>query len=299
VTMLNVSRDYRLLYNMVLNRFSYEDDTTLIDWDVVESWIIDYGMVGFYQDELGLLAYIAEPYSYQTGYNGLPSQYTLYNPTMSATRFTVDAMNPNLFIIKDTIMGDSWRKIIMEYAEDLHDLRAVRKSNLNVMKTPVVIKTTQDNLANAQALFAQYQEATVPIFEDNDDLLGNETLKAIDLNVSDIRLEKLGIERERLINEFASLLGYSALTNQKRERMLVDEISQGSAITEAGAIQAFKNREKACEWANSFGYDVVLKPIVDIETEEPEPVDGGDEEQTQQQSTEKQKEGDGDNGSIM
>jgi len=262
-TMLGVSRDYRLLYNMVHNRFRYTDNETLIDWDVVEDWLIAYGMVGLYKDDLGLLAYQATPANYATGLNGLPSRYTLLNPNTNL-RLDVDADDPRLFIIKDTILGDSWNKTIMEYAEDLHDLRAVRKSNLNAMKSPVVVKTTRDNLANAKALFAQYQEATVPIFEDGDDLMGSEnSLSAINLSVSDLRLEKIGIERERLINEFAVLLGYTALTNQKRERMLVDEISQGSAITEAGFIQAYENRKKACEWLKGLDITVSVRSITD------------------------------------
>lgn len=143
---------------------------------------------------------------------------------------------------------------IIQYAERM--ALATRTIDINIaqQKTPRFWKTKAEKEKSLRDLINNVDgnENTIVTFEDID--LDDTTLV---LQPAPYVADKIGLDKDRIYNEFLRLIGIANLSYQKKERNIKDEITAMQGGTIASRYSRFEPRQKAVELINQkFGTNI-------------------------------------------
>ena len=136
---------------------------------------------------------------------------------------------------------------IQLYAFRLAELTRTCEINVNAMKTPVIILCSDKQKLSMKKVFQQMNGNEPVIYGDKN--LDIEAVKALKTDAP-IVFPQLQLQKHAIWNECMTFLGINNANQDKRERLVDDEVQANNEQIEYSAQVMLKTREEACEQIN-------------------------------------------------
>lgn len=250
---------YKLLYNIAINRFEWSGLPEGMESRYIERQLYEYGQVAFVNDpvkgylclhstEGGDLNVYGEPLGVQVigvGYN---------------ERFNTE----DVVRILDNDKKIPLRTDILYYACLLEDINKTINLNLYQQKFPYIIPTTSQTQKTLKAMYEAVDNGEPALFIDEKLAdRGDSLIKVLGTNAPYL-LDKLQQFKQEIIAEVMELLGINNSANNKKERLLVDEVNVNNNFILLNLELAYMYRQKAAEEINKkFGLNVKVEKVID------------------------------------
>ena len=243
----------RQLLTLAENVFEFKNMPSFIDTAYLNKELLLNGAIAFFKDEvMGLLAL---PF---TNVGNLD----VYGRPISIQVFARNGYRRTLNQDEFIIMYDNNGRYplyldILQYAERLSQATRTIDINIAQQKTPRFWKTKAEKEKSIRDIVNNVDgyENIVLTYEDVD--LDDTTLV---LEPAPYVADKIGLDKDKIYNEFLRLIGIANLSYQKKERNIKDEISAMQGGTVASRYSRFEPRQKAIELINEkFGTEIEVQ----------------------------------------
>lgn len=237
---------YRLML-LARSVFKWENLPNGMDEKWIERFLFNEGQCMFFKDEKtgfmvtkctasGELNFYDEPTT-------LHPVATNYNDNKARTN------NKDCVIIRNNDESIPTSPTIQLYALKLAEISRTIDINVNAQKTPVLILCSEKQKLTMKNVFKQWNGFEPVIYGDkNLDIEGIKSLK-ID---APIVFDKLQYQKHSVWNECMTFLGINNANQDKRERLVDDEVRANNDQIEHSALIMLKARERACEQINEI-----------------------------------------------
>lgn len=150
------------------------------------------------------------------------------------------------------------------YAIRLYEIERAIDVNVKAQKTPTLILSSEQQRLTMQNLYMQYDGNEPFIFGDkNMDTEGIKSLKTDAPFVAD----KLNMLKHQIWNEALTFCGVENSNEDKKERLVADEVGSNYGAVEAQRKVMLNAREEACEQINAmFGTNISVRFNSDLQT---------------------------------
>lgn len=153
---------------------------------------------------------------------------------------------------------------IQLFALRLAEISRTIDININAQKTPVLILCSEKQKLTMKNVFKQWNGFEPVIFGDKN--IDMENVKSLKIDAP-IVFPQLQIQKHAIWNECMTFLGINNANQDKRERLVTDEVSANDEQIESSAQVMLKAREQACKLINEkFGLNVSVKLRSDCES---------------------------------
>ena len=238
---------YNRLQLLARSVFEWDGLPNGIDEKWIEDYLFNFGRCVFFKDvttgfmvakasDAGKLNFYDEPTRikpYGTNYNGK----ILENNIEAVVIRNNDAMIPTATTIQ-------------LYAYRLAEIARTIDINVHAQKTPILIPCTEKQRLSVKNAYAQWDGNTPVMFTDKT-LDINEGLKVLKTDAP-IVFDKLQLQKHAVWNECMTFLGINNANQDKRERLVDDEVQANNEQIELSAQVMLKARERACEQINEL-----------------------------------------------
>lgn len=244
----------RQMLNLAQNVFEFKNLPEFIDVAYINATLLQQGSIAFFEDEV--MGVIALPYSVigKLDIYGRPQQIMAraYNGTYFRK------LNKDEFVIMyDNTGFYSIYLDICQQAERIAQAKRTIDINLTHQRTPRIVKTSKDKELSVKKILEEFDSMCDKIV----------TYDAIDIDDIDVILapapfvaDKVRQELEREFAEFYRLIGIANLQEQKKERVIVDEILTSQGGTIASRYSRYEPRKHAIELINKkFGTNIEVR----------------------------------------
>ena len=246
---------YRL---MLISRalFKWDNLPNGIDENWIERYLFSEGKCLFYKDptigfmvakmgECGNLNYYDEPTKvrpYATNY--------LYEGEQLEN-------NVNCVIIKNNDIMIPTSPTIQLYAYKLTNIDRTIDVNIIAQKTPIIVKCSDKQRLSLKNAIIQRNDNEPVIYADKN--LDMASIEVLDLRPPKV-FPDLQLQKHAIWNECMTFLGVNNANQDKRERLVTDEVSANDEQVKASEDVMLKARERACELINKmFGLDITVR----------------------------------------
>lgn len=135
------------------------------------------------------------------------------------------------------------------YAYQLAEITRASIVNIKANKTPVLITCNEKQRLTLKQVYNQFDGNFHVIFGDkNLDVEGIKVLKTD----APVVFDKLRLEKHAVWNECMTFLGLNNANQDKKERLVTDEVKANNAQVEQSALVMLKSRELACKRINEL-----------------------------------------------
>lgn len=233
----------RQLLTLAENVFEFKNMPKFIDTAYLNKQVLRKGSIAFFKDEvMGLLAL---PYTNvgKLDVYGRPTAIQV----IARNGYTRTLKNNEFIIMYDNNGRYPLWLDILQYAERLAQATRTIDINIAQQKTPRFWKTKTE------------KEKSIKDIVNNVDGYENVVLTYDDVDLDDTTLvlepapyvaDKIGLDKDKIYNEFLRLIGIANLSYQKKERNIKDEISAMQGGTVASRYSRFEPRQKAIDLIN-------------------------------------------------
>lgn len=249
----------RVISELAINRFKWEMPKE-IDTRFVETWLMRQGLVVFFKDN-DFDKYFALRGAASGKWNMYdnPIAFTVTGSSMLSKSLSAKDCVP---IWCNALRVPEW-DFIMLYATKMAELEITIETNIKGMRTPVLFAVGDNERLSFANLWRQMQEGEPAIFG-TETLLGQDDLekkiKKFDIGVDKDQVLNLQIVKSKMWNELMTLLGIDNANQDKRERLVADEVSANNQQMSAIRNASLNARNLACDLINDkFGLDVSVK----------------------------------------
>ncbi len=162
--------------------------------------------------------------------------------------------NENCVIIRNNDDAIPTFPTIQLYAYDLANIKRTIDVNIQAQKTPLIITCSDKQKLSLKNVIKQRDENEVAIYGDKN--LDVSQIKVLDLKAP-IVFDKLQIQKHAVWNECMTFLGINNSNQDKKERLVSDEVTANNEQVKASEDVMLKAREHACKLLNEmFGLNV-------------------------------------------
>ena len=244
---------YRLLL-IARSRFKWNGLPNHLKEEWLERYLFNEGNALFYEDPTkGFMIAKAtasgklNPYDecvsytpYGTGYMGKPLEN-----------------GKECVLIKNNDLMLSTSPTIQLYAYRLAEITRTIDVNISAQKTPVIVLCSDKQKMSFKRLFNNISDNEVAVFGDKN--LDIEGIKALDIHAP-LVFDKLEIQKHCVWNECMTFLGFNNANQDKRERLVANEVNANDEQVGASANVMLKTRQDACEQINElFGLNISVE----------------------------------------
>ena len=244
----------RRLTMLAENVFEYKNLPEYIDLSYLNDTLLKQGSIAFFKDEI--MGVIALPYSPigKLDIYGRPMKIMAraYNGTFFRT------LNSDEFVIMyDNTLRSSIYLDILQIAERISINKRTIDVNIVQQRTPRIWKTNKD------------KERTIKDLSNNIDGFEENVLTYDTLDIDEMQCvlapapfvaDKINMNLEKEWAEFYQLVGISHLQEQKKERLIIDEMNASQGGTIASRFSRFETRKRAIEEINKkFGTNIEVE----------------------------------------
>lgn len=255
---LSNARTYQMYFRQMLalaeNVFEFEGLKKFIDVSYLNKTLLRNGSIAWFKDEV--IGVIALPYRSLSTLDiyGRPKKIEVFSDSNGYHRI----LNKNEFVIMYDNNGRY--PLYLDIAQMAERMAlCVRTQDINIaqQKTPRVWKTNQDKLNSTKALLNNIDANVESIVaHESEDLEGLECV----LQPAPYVTDKIEQKIDKLWAEFFRLIGVANLQEQKRERVIQDEMIASQGGTIASRYSRYEPRANAIAKINEkFGSDISVK----------------------------------------
>lgn len=240
------------LYGLTISSIIWEGLPTTVLPSLWEQCICDKGYALFFEDEI-------------LGFLGLPctigieldvNQIPIFRQAYSSSGYHKDCTSADSVIVFNNPQHTSDLLTIELYASLLAQNRVSTWANLSNQKFPLLILTNQQERLSMENFYMQYSGAVPAIFgTKNFDL---EAIKVLPTQVPFIA-DKLEDAEHRLFNDFLTWLGVENSNQDKKERMVADEVGSNYGNVELSRNVRLNERRNGATLINDM-FGLELKP---------------------------------------
>lgn len=262
----NLGRLFYLFTNLALNRFKWEGLPQGLESRHIEKALFEYGQCAFVDDkEVGLICLGC---SNTGGYNvyGEPTNvlltgvgYSKHYPLSEVERI----------LNNDTLIPTKFH--VEYYTNKIYEIDRAMYKNLKQQKRPFIIATDKETQLTMKNIMKQVKEDEEEIYVDKRlDNGGQLGINVLQTNAPYL-IDKYQQMKNDLMCEFLTIMGLnnSNANNNKKERLLVDEVNVNNGEILMHLDVDYKNRLEACERINKrFGTNITVKKNIFTLTEE-------------------------------
>lgn len=239
----------RQFMTLAENVFEYENLPEFIDVSYMNKILVRQGSIAFFYDDV-LQEVVALPYTNMGKLDIYGRPTSIMVRALNGKYYR--KLNPGEFVI----MYDNNGRYpiymdILQYAERMGQVTRTMDINIDQQKTPRVWLTRAD------------KEKSIKDLLNNVDSYSESVLTYDDINLDETQCilepapyvaDKLQDSKENVYNEFLRLIGVASVTEQKKERLITDEVQASQGGTIASRFSRYQPREKAIKLINEkFG----------------------------------------------
>lgn len=246
---------YRL---MLISRalFKWDNLPNGIDENWIERYLFSEGKCLFYKDptvgymvakmgECGPLNYYDEP--------------TTVRPYATNYIYTGEQLenNVNCVIIKNNDIMIPTSPTIQLYSYKLTNIDRTIDVNIIAQKTPIIVKCSDKQRLSLKNAINQRNDNEPVIYADKN--LDLASIEILDLKPPKV-FPDLQLQKHAVWNECMTFLGVNNANQDKRERLVTDEVSANDEQVKASEDVMLKARERACELINKmFNLNITVR----------------------------------------
>ena len=259
---------YDVLMNIAINRFTYKnlplDNTGVQSLNVrfLETQLFRRGYVCYLNDEN--IGDIVLKCTLEGKYDvyGMPTRYHVFSPNGTYQRHCTDK---NSVIIFNNYTHTPTTQIVEQYAYKLYEIDRAIDVNVKTQKTPITILCNENQRLTMQNLYMQYDGNEPFIFGDKD-MMNLSDIRALNTGAPYVS-DRLTILKHQILNEFLSLMGIENSNEDKRERLVSNEVASNYGIVEINRNVYLNARREAVEKINRmFGRNIEVYFNSDVDT---------------------------------
>ena len=234
---------FRQMLTLAENVFEFKNLPEFVDVSFLNKNLLRKGSVAFFEDEI--LGLIALPYHIigTSDVYGRPNQIEVYGENSFHRKLKRD----EYVLMYDNNGRYPLYLDICQMAERI--ALCVRTIDINMVhqRTPRIWKTSQDKLISVKNLVNNIDAM-------EEDVISYDSLEIEDLNAilapAPYVSDKIDLHLRELWSEFFRLIGVANLQEQKRERVIIDEMIASQGGTIASRFSRFEPRKNAIEQIN-------------------------------------------------
>ena len=232
----------RNLTDLCMNRFSWELPDSLNSCSVrfFENALMRYGIAGLCYDRtiqsfLTLQLSVQDMNVYAEPVKVIGQGYR-YSNTFSVMDFEFCYNNR----IKTSNIVD-----IVKYAENLANIDTTLYFLSKKMKQPYIIQTTKDTKLNDRIVRQQIENNDTIYLDDSVALA--DKIKVLELPIDNANIQSLQEYKSSLLSEILTVLGVNNVEQEKKERLITDEVNANNQKISRYLQSALTERQEFCE----------------------------------------------------
>lgn len=241
---------YNRLLELATARFEWSGLPDTADERYLELSLYAKGMCLFFKDEV--LGYLTLQCTTTDHFNvyGIPLNRIVTSPN----GYTASRNDKDSVIIYNNRIHTSPMAAMQMYARRLYNYDRIIDVNSNAQKTPVLLTCDEQQRMTLVNLYKQWDGNEPVIYGSKQ--LNNSVLNVLKTDAPYI-CDKIQMLKTETWNEALTFLGISNVNVQKKERMLVDEVTRNMGGVLASRNSSLKARQEACKQINNmFGLNV-------------------------------------------
>lgn len=255
----NEGRLYNKFSLLAMNRFKWENLPPGVESRHIEKYLYEHGQVAFFNDDKNNYMVLPCNNGGNLNYHGEPLNFNVfgigYNKSLNIDNMVRIMCNDNCTPNKIEIA---------HYTRLIDEIEKTSFMNLRQQRFPWIIATTKQNELTMKNIFEKIENFEESIVVDNRLTEGGQIgINALQTNTPYI-VDKIRIEKNEVINEMLSWLGLNNTKNDKKERLLVDEVNVNNNHILMNLDIEYKNRLKACDEINKK-YNLNIQVIKTID----------------------------------
>lgn len=259
---------FNRLKEYALSMFEWEGLPKEINKRFLELKMFEEGRILFHKDPN--YGYMVTPVMYggKVNYYNEPTSYNAVSIGYNRTLTPEEGV-----IIWNNYSRTSLIPIIRAYAYRLYQVEKTMDVNINAQKTPVIILADESQRLTMQNAYMQY-EGNEPFIFGNKSGFDKESISVLSTQAPFVS-DKLMEYKHNLWNEAMTFLGVGNAKQDKKERLVADEVAANDEQIETSRYSMLQARQDACEQINEmFGLNV----SVDFKLNKNEVVEKGEED---------------------
>ena len=250
----------RILTELCINRFEWENLPPEIDSRFLEYTLFRNGLCVFFHDER---------YDRYFALQGSGSgRWNMYDNPIA---FTVVGNGMISREMKATECVPIWANATRSpehdiqriYAPKLASIERTIEINLNAMRTPYIVAVDENERLTYQNMLRSIMAGEPAIFGTKNLMSGtgfDEKIKVFNTGVDRETVLNLQVAKSKMWNECMTLLGVNNANQDKRERLVADEISANDSQVSSVRDISLNARQQACDLINErYDLDVSVK----------------------------------------
>lgn len=242
------------LTDLALARFTWGNIPDTIDPRFLELTLLESGHCLWYLDDV-VGRFLALPAV-------LSGEWDVYNTPLYRTArasngyFWNGDINNSVIIYNNYLRTPAFPTIEL-YAYRLAELERTIDTNVKAQKTPVLLQGTESQRLSLINLYMQYDGNQPFIFGNKDNALDGVTV----INTgAPLVAPQLTILKHQYFNEYLSYLGIENSNEDKKERLVANEVGSNYGNVEMSRRTALQSRQDAAEKINKmFGLDISVE----------------------------------------
>lgn len=267
--------------SLIVSLFEWKNLPEGIDPIFLEKSLNMHGYVGFLFDEEkgfiiqnGTLTDNLDLYDRPLGFQVVSPVSHLLSKTNYYLNNYYDDLDPEkAFLIENDLFRNSSFYWVDLYASKLSEIEQSIELTRNALKTPFIILTDEENKLSVKNFYQQVEEGRPAIYiKNNKNKDGVETdtlldkLQVLNTNVPSHLLKDLYEEKVRVFNQFLNFIGITSNNNDKKERLVADEVNADDGLIATSLENKLKARRKSIDLINKcFGLNIEVNISSSIE----------------------------------
>jgi hypothetical protein len=252
---------YQRLRDYALNIFEWTGLPESINVRFLETTMMDEGRCVFFEDPA--LGFLALPVQYGGKVNvyNEPTEYKAVS-----IHYNKDLTPQNAVLMYGMYSRQTLNQIIRLFARRLYQVERTMDVNIQAQKTPVLILADETQRLTLQNMYMQY-DGNEPFIFGNKNGFDKESITVLQTEAPFVS-DKLQAYKHNLWNEAMTFLGVGNAKQDKKERLVSDEVSANDEQIQGARYIMLNARQDACKAINKmFGLNVSVDFKLNVKDE--------------------------------